>query len=528
MNALVGRESERRTYLRDLLLVLVLAATVRALTALPMRRPGYMDAAYYADGAVRLYEGWGFSDPFIWNYLDDPAGIPRPSHTYWMPLSSVLAYLSFLVFGSTYRAAQLPFALLSSLLAPVAYIIAHDLTGQRRHALCAALLMVFSAFYAVYWVTPDTFAPFALAGALCLWALGRARGGGGMWWDVLAGAGAGLAHLSRADGPLLLLVGVGLCGYDALVGRRRWGALARRCLALAGAYACVMAPWLVRNLVVTGQLLPSAGAQTLWLTDYDDLYSYGVSLSARTYLSWGWRNIVLSKLDALWKNLGQIAFAGWMIYLAPLGLVGAWRLRRRREVTAAWGYGVLLYLAMSLGFTFPGWRGGMFHSLSALLPAMYAAALVGLDAGVDWVSARRPHWQPAVARRVFSAAAVGFALVLTVTLYAQRVGGFRGAHPYERVAEWMAGRVPRSARVMVNDPPSFYYHARRPCVVIPNGDLATALEVMARYDVQYLVLDQDNPSLGALYEAPRSDPRLELEAEIVVDGRRVLLFEVPR
>ncbi|MBN1640044.1 MAG: glycosyltransferase family 39 protein [Anaerolineae bacterium] len=520
--------SGRRTVLRDLGLVLALALLVRALTALPMRRPGYMDAAYYVDGALSLYHGQGFVDPFIWNYLDSPAGIPAPSHLYWMPLSSILAYLSFLAFGPTYRAAQVPFALLSSLLAPLSYLAAYDLAQDRRQAWGAALLAVFSGFYMVYWVTPDNFAPFALAGALCLWGLGKARKGGGVGWYVLSGVCAALAHLARADGPLLLLVGVVLCGYDVVTHRGRRRGLAWRGLALVGCYLLVMAPWLARNLAATGRLLSTSGIKTLWLTDYDDLYSYGESLTVQSYLAWGWANIARSKLDALWKNLGQVAFAGWMIYLAPLGAVGVWRLRRRAEMTAVWLYGVLLYLTMSLGFTYPGWRGGMFHSLGALLPAMYAAALVGLDACVAWASARRPHWQPAVARRVFGGAAVAFAIVLSTVLYAGRVGGFRGEHPYERVAEWMAGRVPRSARVMVNDPPSFYYHARRPCVAIPNGDLETVLQVADRYEVAYLVLDRNNPSLSALYEAPASDPRLELQAQIAVGGVTTLLFEVAR
>jgi hypothetical protein len=55
--------------------------------------PGYMDAEYYYAGGLRLAEGSGFSEPFLWNYLNDPVGLPTPSHTYWMPLASILAAL---------------------------------------------------------------------------------------------------------------------------------------------------------------------------------------------------------------------------------------------------------------------------------------------------------------------------------------------------------------------------------------------------------------------------------------------------
>src|ERR1044071_5600910 len=46
--------------------------------------PGYMDADYYFSGGVQLAEGHGFTEPYLWNYLDDPVSLPHPSHTYWM------------------------------------------------------------------------------------------------------------------------------------------------------------------------------------------------------------------------------------------------------------------------------------------------------------------------------------------------------------------------------------------------------------------------------------------------------------
>ncbi len=55
----------------------------------------------------------------------------------------------------------------------MSYLVAYDVAHQRRHAVCAALFATFSGFYMAHWVSTDNFAPFALAGALCLWATGR-------------------------------------------------------------------------------------------------------------------------------------------------------------------------------------------------------------------------------------------------------------------------------------------------------------------------------------------------------------------
>jgi hypothetical protein len=48
-------------------------------TASLQELPGYLDSDYYFVGGLQLVEGKGFSEPFLWNYLDDPAGcrIPR-------------------------------------------------------------------------------------------------------------------------------------------------------------------------------------------------------------------------------------------------------------------------------------------------------------------------------------------------------------------------------------------------------------------------------------------------------------------
>ena len=77
--------------------------------------PGYMDADYYFAGGIQLAEGRGFTEPYLWNYLDDPASLPHPSHTYWMPLASIVSALGMWFTGQvTYAAGRLPFLLLSA------------------------------------------------------------------------------------------------------------------------------------------------------------------------------------------------------------------------------------------------------------------------------------------------------------------------------------------------------------------------------------------------------------------------------
>ena len=538
------RSGTLATVRRDLILLVAVTIGVRGLAAWPMEHPGYMDAAYYVDGALSLYEGNDLTLPFIWNYLagDMAAELPAPSHLYWMPLTSLLIHLSFLALGPTFRAAQIPSIVLSTGLPLLVYLVAfrtsvtlcpEQLRRARHHARFAGLLATFSGFYTIYWVTLDSFALFAVTGGLCLWALGHA------WestrnrtlWFAAAGLCAGVAHLARADGVLLVLIGL-LPGGGVLArllarkesqrsGPRLWVSLT---LFLAG-YLAVMAPWFARNMRVIGRPLSTTGLQTIWLTDYDDLFSYSKALTLRSYLDWGWANILRSKLWALWQNAQTVLIVGWMIALAPFGLLGAWRLRRQTAFQLAALYGILLYLAMSLVFTFPGWRGGMLHSTVALLPTLYTAAIEGLDGFVRWMASRRSTWQVGQAKQVFSAGLIVLAIGLSAWLYATNLDRFRGPHIYDRAADWLNVHAGDDARVMVNDPPSFYYYSRMASLPIPNGDLDAVLHVMQAYHADYLLLDSNNVSLQALYRQPGSDERLTRVQTFRDETRTAHLFK---
>jgi len=205
-----------------------------------------------------------------------------------------------------------------------------------------------------------------------------------------------------------------------------------------------------------------------------------------------------------------VLFVGWMIFLAPFGLIGVWRLRHRVEFRIAWLYVTLLYVAMSIAFTYPGWRGGMLHSLTAVLPFLYVWAMEGLDAFINWACRWRRTWRPDQAQRTLTLGFVGLAIMLSATLYVRGLDKFRGPHLYSDVAAWMSEHLPASGRIFVNDAPSFYYHSRRECLSIPNVDLDTVLRVMARYDVRYLLLDGQYLSLRTLYESPQGDERFVL------------------
>ena len=531
----------------DLICLFILGLLVRLGLATIVSRPGYMDTAYYAAGAVRLAQGGGLSELFIWNYLDSPASIPHPGFLYWMPLPSLLGAPFGALFPGSFLALQIPFLILSSLVPLVAYDLAARAIGRRTLARAAGLLTVFSGFFFPYWTLPETFAPFALFGGTALWLAGR-RGSRtasnrtvtGRW--LLVGLLVGSAHLTRADGVLLLPV-VALAplvagrmrrsidsGYavDAKASPSRRKAGAVRLLLIGTGYLLTMSPWFVRNLATVGTPLPSAGTRTIWLTEYDDLFCYDCDLSASSYLAWGWSNILRSKLSALWINFQRFLAEDCLIFLLPFTAIGLYRLRRRLSFLLASIYLIGIYLAHSLVFTFPGWRGGFFHASSAVLPFLYTAGMKGLDTAIRWSAQRRRGWRYQQALPVFVTAAIMAAVLLSGYTAWQRIPAWRQSSIlYAKVDRCLRDRGTPTAGVMVRNPPAFWYHTERPAAVIPNEDVDTLLVVADRYEMDYVLLEEDHPApLADLYTGNASHPRLRpVEAWSNVDS---ILYAVQR
>ena len=529
---------------RDLLILFVLVLLVRGLAALPQQQPSYFDAAYYYVDGVNLAEGRGFEEDFVWNYLNQPGPPPQPSHLYWMPLTSMLAALGMLIGGVSYRAAQMPFVVLSALLAPITYVIAYVLSGQRWSSWLAGLFALFSGFYLPYWPAIDNFTPFAVFGSMALLLAGmeneawrmknkewrpetgdKEASGSGLRLLCLMGAGVciGLAHLSRADGSLLLIAIILLfvlriTHYTFIrpiphISHSIFHDL-RALILISLAYFLTMLPWFLRTLDVTGSFLSTAGAKTVWLTSYDDLFSYGRELSLQTFLAQGVGPILQGRWWALVNNFQTVLAVWGMIFLGPLALIGAWYLRRHILVQLAAMYALLLFIAMTVIFAFPGARGGLFHSGAALLPFIYATAVIGLDRSVEWMADRRPRWRPKAAKRVFGIGLVVMAAALSGFLYYQRVlkdNAWNSADSvYPAIVAWVAEQNP-AAIVMIGNPPAYRYHGGGLSVVVPNNDLETVLQVMTKYGVDYLILDKNHPlPLDEIYNNPASQAELPL------------------
>ena len=223
------------------LLLFALSLIFNLLLSFLIRAPNYLDDAYYYGGALRLAQGQGFTEPYVWNYLDSPTSLPRPSHLYWMPLTSIIAALPMMIFGQNFLWRAYP-----SSSSPASYPssrITYHASQQPLIVMPSPLASspLFSGFYPIFFATTDSFALYAFIVSLTFIALYRGTQTNQKRWWFFTGIGIGLAHLTRADGILLIVVAL-----VAMLSQRRLFIV--HCSLFILGYLVVTSTWFVRNI----------------------------------------------------------------------------------------------------------------------------------------------------------------------------------------------------------------------------------------------------------------------------------------
>jgi hypothetical protein len=482
--------------------------------------PGYMDADYYFAGGIQLAQGRGFTEPYLWNYLDDPAGLPHPSHTYWMPLASIVSALGMWLTGqSTYAAGRLSFILLSGCVPVLTAALAFRVSRQVHLALASGLLSIFSLYYAPFMPVPDNYALYMLLGGTFLLLVPRDE----IWIPLTLGALAGLMTLARSDGLLWL----GLAGFTVLwksspkrdLNERIRYVIPAGALILLG-YLLMMGWWHIRNLNLFGSALTPGGGRLLWVQNYNETFIYPASeLSRESFLQAGWGLAIRNRADALVTNLGTAIGVQGVVFLVPFVVIGLWQLRhdlRSRIAVTGW---LILFFVMTLVFPFAGWRGSFFHAGAAFQPYWWVVAPFGLEAVIAWVR-KRGYFTDRNAPVFFQVIFVLVAVIVTAFLVNARVisnGWAKDDVIYPSVEQMLVenGAGPGEVVVVLN-PPGYYVRTGRPAIAIPFGDQATLLRVAKRYHAAYVVIEENSKfkDIQQLYENPQSNPSFVYLGEV--------------
>lgn len=523
----------RRSFALFALMALVGVVLITRLIA----APGYTDVYYHLNAANRFASGQGLTDPYVWTYIGALDHLPMPSHLYWMPLTSFVAGISMILFNApgNYAVAQLPFLLMFWATTCMGYWLGWRIGRSARHAWVAGLLTLFNGFYTKFWGEIDTFAPYALFGSLALVMMGigivdlvgaktstppptppriqgRARTRHLVIVWFAAGALSALGHLTRADGMLLVIVGVMMIvsvgvwrnwvqraaslpsgdesGRHAGLPLRQIGITL---VALVAGYLLVMLPYFGRNLQAIGSPLPLGGTQAIWFREYNDIFNFPPNSTPQTLLANGIGGLIASRRVAVINNLATFVAVEGLIVMTPLMLIGLWQRRRNPLLFPFALYALGMHLAMTFVFPFPGYRGGLLHSAAALIPFWAALGVVGLDEVIEWIAKRRRRWNVRSAKLVLSSGLVLLAVGLSAYI------GFNGRVTPQTPALYteLRSTVPADARILSDDPPELYYYTGMGGATLPNGTQDTVLAVARRYQIDYLLLKDDPGSIPA-------------------------------
>ncbi len=523
------------------LLLYGLAVAVRLVLIWHFPDPAYPDSFYYVDVARALAGGHGFNIDLIWIFPEVGGSIPAapvlpiPSNAHWMPLASLVQVPFIAVLGPTAWASALPFALIGSIAAPLTWFVARDAKASTSVAVGAGLLVAVPVLSVVYMAQPDNFSLYQplVVGALWLGARGL-RGSTRSF--ALAGLLTGLATLSRNDGVLVLAaLGIAFVWDRYRLWRRDGGGPARismsAAIACVALFALVMAPWWIRQLAVFGSISPSsASGKVFFIRDIAEWNSITTPATLEHLLGMGIGPLLLTRIGGLLAALMIFTtlIAGFI--LAPFMVIGGWARRRSLDFGPFFAYAALLF-AFSTVVSAVHVPGGTFiHSAVALAPHAYIVALEGIAIAVAWMAARRPAWQPTVATRAFTGAALRFALGAAVigSGFVHRAWA-DSRDKFERVATALrdAGAGP-SERVMSIDAAGTKYWTGLGGVVLVNDPLETVETVARSYGIDWLVVDREDSvkALAPLLDGGARPAWLGVPSLAVGDPLRLALYPV--
>jgi 4-amino-4-deoxy-L-arabinose transferase-like glycosyltransferase len=459
--------------------------------------PAYPDAYYYAHIANQFASGHGLVSDYLWN-LDDLGGsvagvvngLPVAANGYWMPLTELVQVPFVALLGATAFAASLPFVLIGAAVAPLTFWIGRDAGLSVSHAAAAGGLAAVPMGLTPFVVQPDNFALFMFLAALSLWLCARGARGDVRAF-VLGGLIVGLATLTRVDGVLLgLPFAVVFLGevFRGRAARVTWSA-ALACLAL---FVLVLGPWLLRQVQIFGAPLPADGSRVVWLTDYQQLFSFADPPTLDGWLAQGVGGIVTSRVAGLLAALGLFAVVCLGVVFVPFAIVGAWIRRHDANFQPLFPFGIALLAVSALLLPVLVTHGTFLHGAAALVPHTLLLVVVGIDAVVRWLADRRAHWNADRAARSFVWAAVFVTLLVA------------GVQTLSTAADWSAARsnqqqlvaalaaVPLTDRFMAADPGAINYLTGRQGILTPADDLTTIEAVIREYDVRWLILERDS------------------------------------
>lgn len=475
-------------------------------------------SAYYADVAANLVSGDGLVSHAVWSYATGPLIVPKPAFELWLPMSSLLSALSMSALGTSWWAAQVGSVLLGATVAPLAWAIARGAAracdlGARRGgavALSSGIIAAILGPLVLASAVPDSFTPFTVFSLMAVLVVPRwlgiadgapsapARGPTRLAGGTL-GALMGLAYLSRQEAIWLGLTVLIVLGW-ALRSRpprdRLREAVQRVWPAVVGGLL-IVAPWLARNTLEFGSPFPGQALENMVLVRNEDIFAFAHRPDLARYLDQGPATVITNPLAALWIALQDVL----LLPAFPVGAAGlvalffvrhSPALHRPTALAALLLSGFLVFASTALLFPIATRWGTFLHASGPLLVGLLVMAVLGMDALLAAVSARRRWSQPNVVLGPMALMAVAVGLSgLQISLVAdqsrEREARYKSlAQAIEVVAERDGQVVPDT---LITDHPMWIAEALdRNAIALPDEDTGSVVALSSEFQAPWVVI----------------------------------------
>ena len=506
VNRTIGPYLPSRKYLPIVIVaVLLIALAIRLIFALTAQHPGHGDQAFYLTLAENLADGRGFEVDYIWNYLSQPENIPCFSNDYWMPLTAVIISLSLSIFGKSLIIALLPSILFGLTLSVIAYFIGKTYLSSRFVIYYSSAVVLFIPALFKYSLLTDSTIFYAVFVSLSL--LFTTKGMKKPGYFLLSAICACLAHLTRQDGVLLVPILI----FAMLISPYRRKTKYMILVTSMVLYVIILLPLLIGNYKTFGALFPPGPFKTIFLTEYEDIYSYSKELSLRTYLAWGLPNILLSKIKIGLYNIKTLfELSGYFICI--FAFVGIFetvisRDKKRQIYFPFLLYLLLLYFFYSLIATFPSSYGGFYRSAMSLIPFFL---VISMDTIWRHIPSKQTVFLIVILiTTVFMANSIYSArkMIITNSKINQQLTQLKDVLQNDIKAD-------SEAVIMTRGPWEVFYTTGYKTIQIPNENIDTIYEVALKYGADYLLLPAPRKALEDIYSGTRVDARFKLIANI--------------
>jgi len=490
--------------------ILIAGLLLRAYLVSITQTPGTSDPAFYYTVAKNISEGRGLVIDYVVFYFNGLVPITHYSNDYWLPLASILLSLPMFIFGKTVSSALVA-SVIAGIVPPlVGYFAALTFYKSKTFAIFAGTLTYFSPIQITTSVVTDSIIFFGAFGSAALFLSFRGRQNSRYF--LIAAICSGLANMIRQDGILLLVTLL----LMLLITQKTIREKALLAVGIIGIHFLVLSPLLIRDFVETHSIFSSGLSKTLFLTNYEDMYSYGKSFTWQSYRAvLGIRRIVDIKFKIAAFNITQFVnfLDPLLTILGLIGLADLIRLRKWSEISflsPALIFVGLGYLSYSFLWSIHG-PGSFYKGLAVLMPFI-AIMIIGLLS------------------RYISSIKILAIIFIILTVYSGYQGfrqsdqfstAYNKIYQYYKQAQTVVSQnaAQRNIRlqdivVMSREPWDVNAATGMKSVMIPNNDINTIVFVAQHYNARYILLPGQRPQLDKIYNNTTPDPHFTYIASV--------------